>query len=478
MSSTVPIAAGPFEASWDSLRGYQCPEWFRDAKFGIWAHWGPQCVPMVGDWYARHMYVPGHPQYDHHCRVYGHPSKFGYKDIIELWKAEQFDPEGLMDLYQRAGATYFVAQAVHHDNFDNWDSKHHRWNSVNCGPRRNITRLWQDAAARRGMKFGVSEHLGASYSWWRQNKLSDPDGLHKGVPYDASDPQWADLYHDNADEPGNAGWYTATERWHPRWLARMMDLVDQHQPDLLYSDGGVPFGQYGLDLIAHLYNTSVKLHGSNQAVYNQKDTNPEVYSVGVLDIERGQLKEAAKEPWQTDTCVGGWYFDSRQKYKTPTHVIQMLVDNVAKNGNLLLNLTQMPDGHLDDQCLFILEKLAAWFAANGEGIYGTRPWVKVGEGTAQAEGGAFKENPIPYTSEDFRFTAKGDTVYAFAMKYPDTRQLAVRSLAKDQGCTIQAVKLLGCDADIVWEQADRALVARLPEAMVAPCVPCLAVTLA
>jgi alpha-L-fucosidase len=151
-----PIQSGPFEASWESLRQFKTPDWFREAKLGIWAHWGPQCVPMYGDWYARHMYFEGHSQYLHHRRTYGHPSKFGYKDLVKLWKAEKFDPEGLMDLYQAAGAKYFVAQAVHHDNFDNWNSKHNRWNSVKIGPMRDICALWKAAASKRGMKFGLS----------------------------------------------------------------------------------------------------------------------------------------------------------------------------------------------------------------------------------------------------------------------------------------------------------------------------------
>ncbi|MBI2299442.1 MAG: alpha-L-fucosidase [Armatimonadetes bacterium] len=469
------IKPGPFEPTWDSLRTFECPAWFRDAKFGIWAHWGPQCVPMVGDWYARHLYLPGHPQYVHHWRTYGHPSKFGYKDIVRLWKAERFDPEGLMDLYQAAGAQYFVAQAVHHDNFDNWNSTHHRWNAAKVGPERDIVGAFHQAAARRGMRFGVSEHLGASFSWWKGNKLSDPDGPYAGVPYDASDPAYEDLYHPNQGETGD--WYTANPWWHERWFARMQDLVDQHAPDLFYSDGGVPFGDVGLSLIAHLYNTSAALHGgSNEAVYTQKDTNPQVHTVGVMDIERGQLNTVAERPWQTDTCVGGWFYDSRLNYKSPRHVIEMLVDIVSKNGNLLLNLTQRPDGSLDEQCQHICKVLAEWHALNGEGIGGTRPWRVAGEGGTASRSGAFKEDQVPWTSEDFRFTANGDTVYAYQMRYPDTRQAAVRSLGRDSGLTVKAVRLLGYAAEVKWEQAERALVVRLPDEQVGPCVPGLAVT--
>jgi len=182
------IQQGPFSPTWDSLRQFECPDWFRDAKFGIWSHWGPQSVPMYGDWYARHMYMQGTDQYYHHWRVYGHPSKHGWKDMVQLWKAERFDPEGLMDLYVDAGARYFCAQAVHHDNFDNWDSAHNRWNAVQVGPRKDIVGLWQAAARKRGLPFAVSEHLGATFAWWSHNKGSDATGPYAGVPYDGNDP--------------------------------------------------------------------------------------------------------------------------------------------------------------------------------------------------------------------------------------------------------------------------------------------------
>jgi alpha-L-fucosidase len=363
-----PIEAGPFEATWDSLRQYQVPDWFRDAKFGIWSHWGPQAVPMVGDWYARRMYIEGEYQYLHHWRTYGHPSKVGYKDIIKLWKAEKFDPEGLMDLYVSAGAKYFFAQGVHHDNFDNWDSKHHPWNAVKMGPGKNIVGMWEKAARSRGLKFGISEHLGASYSWFAPNKGADQRGPFAGVPYDGKDPANSALYYAGhgdlkSDIKKNwpiDPWYTTDVSFHEQWFRRMKDLVDQHQPDVLYSDGGLPWDKVGLSIVAHLYNLSAKKHGKNLAVYNQKDTKAEVYSIGVLDIERGNANEAASYVWQNDTCVGGWYYDVRQVYKTPELVLETLVDCVSKNGNMLLNVIQRPDGSLDEECLHIVKTIGAW----------------------------------------------------------------------------------------------------------------------
>jgi alpha-L-fucosidase len=230
------------------------------------------------------------------------------------------------------------------------------------------------------------------------------------------------LYLPNQDEPildqQGGNWYTQNPWWHERWFDRIKDLIDQYQPDLLYSDGTVPFGPYGLGIVAHLYNTSVAQHGSNLAVYNHKDKNPLVAQVGVFDIERGVQKVVAARPWQTDTCVGGWFYDVRRIYKSSRQVIEMLVDIVAKNGNLLLNFTQRPDGTLDDECLAILADMAAWNAVNGEGITGTRPWGPGMEGEVNAPEGRFREDELEWQPADFRFTCKGKTIYAFQMGWP------------------------------------------------------------
>lgn len=207
-TNNLPIAKGKFLPSDKSLKQYEYPEWFRDAKFGIWSHWGPQAVPRQGDWYARKLYMSEdynkktgkkfgrpNPAYTYHIKHYGHPSEFGYKDIIPLWKAEKFDPKSLMKLYKKVGAKYFVSMGVHHDNFFLWNSKLHRWNSVNMGPKRDIVLEWQKAAKKEGLKFGVSEHLGASYTWFQTAKGADITGPKKGVPYDGNNPEYQDLYH-------------------------------------------------------------------------------------------------------------------------------------------------------------------------------------------------------------------------------------------------------------------------------------------
>jgi alpha-L-fucosidase len=480
----IKCAAGPFEPVWESLRQYQVPDWFRDAKLGIWAHWGPQCVPMFGDWYARHMYCEGHAQYLHHWRVYGHPSKFGYKDLCKLWKAERFDPEGLMDLYQAAGAKYFVAQAVHHDNFDNWHSKHNLWNATNFGPMKDIVGLWKQAARKRRLRFGLSEHLGASFSWWVPNKGADTRGPYAGVPYDGNDPAFEDLYYANrgAAKIGNnfkfEPWYTDNQWFHEHWLKRVLDMIDQHEPDLLYSDGPLPWDKVGLTAVAHLYNLSAKTHGSNEAVYNQKNADPAVFPIGVLDIERGQQDEPVPYVWQTDTCVGGWFYDVRQVYKTPSHVIEMFVDIVAKNGCLLLNFTQKPDGTLDDENIAILKTMADWIKVNGEGIYDTRPWSVAIEGPTRGVSGHFKEDQLPWTTGDFRFTSKVDCVYVFQMRYPERREAFIRNLGISSGHRVAEVSLLGFDGKVVHRQLEDGLLVQLPEKRVCELVPCIKVKLA
>ncbi|MDR3710126.1 MAG: alpha-L-fucosidase [Capsulimonadaceae bacterium] len=457
------IATGPFTQAPDSLRAFRCPEWFRDAKLGYWSHWGPQSVPMYGDWYARHLYVEGHDQYRHHLRVYGHPSKTGWKDIVPLWKAERFDPDALMSLFVEAGGKYFVGQAMHHDNFDNFDSAHNRWNSVNMGPKKDIVGLWKAAAAKRGLPFGLTEHLGASFNWWAPNKGADKTGPYAGVPYDGNDPAARDFYYDNGGYGIDQTWYTPNEAFHQHWFNRIKDVIDKYQPDLLYSDGGVPFEHWGRSIIAHLYNTSIALHGENRAVYNQKNTDPHVYTFGILDIERGQRQDIAEHPWQTDTSVGDWFYNVRDTYKTPSHVTESLVDIVSKNGNLLLNIPQRPDGTLDDECTFLLREIAKWIAVNGDGIYGTRPWTVSGEGPSTSPTGAFKEDAVAWTPEDFRFTSKANTVYAFEMRPPITETVVIRSLGSAKARRVAGVRVLGAGKAVYTQNAD-GLVVTMPQA--------------
>ena len=476
--------AEKFQATFDSLREYACPEWFQDAKFGIWSHWGPQSVPMCGDWYARSIYIQGTDQYLYHLRHYGHPSKFGYKDICKLWKAERFDPEGLMGLFYRAGARYFVAQATHHDNFFNYDSKVNRFNSMKIGPGKDICALWKQAADKFGMPFGLTEHLGASFSWWYVNKGADSYGPYKGVPYDGNDPAYRDFYHDNQEYLGQGKngelveWLTGNKKFQKYWLDAVKEMVDRFHPALLYSDSGLPFEQAGyeagLEAVAYLYNDSIERNGTNQAVYTQKNRDAKIYRVGVLDIEKSQLPGLQQDVWQTDTCIGNWFYDAKQKYKRPEQIIEMLVDIISKNGVMLLNVLQKPDGSIDEEVRYILEELAKWYQVCGEAVYGTRPFRLYGEGETKVTIDGFTENKTDWGESDYRFTRKGNVVYAFLMQAPENRVAVIKSLQETE--KVKNVRLLG-HGDVEYAQAFGVLTAKLPQKLPTEYTNCLALTL-
>ncbi len=470
MSKQFEIRQGPFKPTLESLQNYQCPEWFRDAKFGIWSHWGPQSVPMYGDWYARHMYVEGSDQYRYHWRKYGHPSKFGYKDLVKLWKAENFDPAGLMDLFVEAGARYFVGQAMHHDNFDNFDSDHNPWNSTKVGPMMDICALWKKEAKRHGLPFGLSEHLGASYTWLSASHGSDKKGPYAGIPYDGADPANMTLYRDNDSEPLMIGeelnWYTSNPNYHKDWFLRIKDVIDKYQPDLLYSDGELPFYETGYAIVAHLYNTSAAQNGGrNNAVYNfkqhdVKNTAEGITKVGVLDIERGLSAEPLPYPWQDDTSLGDWFYNVRDVYKSASDIIDSLVDIVSKNGNLLLNVTQRPDGTIDEEADFTLRCIGKWIKSNGEGIYGSRPYTKYKEGKTVLADGSFKEEKASWEASDFRFTKKENSVYAYMMRPGQSSQAIIYTLGSNSESEISSVWV--SDHLVEFVQKDGALVLDLP----------------
>jgi alpha-L-fucosidase len=474
----------PFQPTPESLARHGCPDWFRDAKFGIWAHWGPQSVPMMGDWYARKMYEPATRGgvHAHHVATYGHPSRFGYKDILPLWKAEQLEPDRLMARFKAAGARYFVALAVHHDNFDLWDSRHHRWNAVQVGPKRDIVGAWREAAVRHGLRFGVSEHLAASFTWFQSAHGLDPAGPLAGVPYDGADPRWQDLYHPPA-QPGDHAWYSTNPDWARQWQARITDLVDRYQPDLLYSDGGFAFGEVGLSLVAHFFNGNRRRHaGRCEAVYNVKDLRHKPghgdfhEGVGVQDMERGRMPDIHPRPWQTDTSIGDWFYnrnwrakDTGTPYRSALWVVQTLADVVSKNGNMLLNVVLRPDGSLDPEAERLLDDVGAWLHTNGEAIYGTRPWLVYGEGPNRttAESIRLKYEDFRFGAEDIRFTraADGSAVYAIVLDGAGSDEATVKALAADpagSGNRITGVRVLGAPGPARYTQTNRGLAVQLP----------------
>jgi alpha-L-fucosidase len=472
----VKIASGPFAARGTSLQAYSAPEWYRDAKFGMWAHWGPQSAPEMGDWYARNMYIQGSHQYEYHLKTYGHPSKFGYKDVIPLWKGENLDPNYLVGLYKKAGARYFCSAGVHCDNFDMWNSTHHRWNAAQMGIKKDVVGLFCDAARDHGLKFGVTEHVWGSWNWFAVNKGSDKQGPYAGVPYDGNDPANWDLYHEPHPitaipwaEQGNE-----PVAWKREWLIRIMDLVDKYQPDLLYTDGAIPFGDWGRSLVAHYFNQSLRWHrGNMEVVYTCKKASDCAIGTCVLDVERGVFDGHAVEPWQSDTCIGDWFYNREVEYKTPKRVIDMLVDIVSRNGNLVLNIPLRPDGTPDSKELAIVEEITKWMAVNSEGIYATRPWKIYGAGPSTltagthefTDTGGFNEGTRKdMTADDVRFTLRGSTLYAFVMGWPQDFAL-IKPLAfnsPQQPGKIQNVELLGYDAKLRWKQDENGLRVDMP----------------
>lgn len=468
-----------FEATFESLSKHTCPEWFRDAKFGIWSHWGPQSVPMFGDWYARNMYIQDSEQYLYHVRHYGHPSKFGYKDICALWKAENFDPDSLMEQYYKSGARYFVAQASHHDHFFNYASKLNRFNSVEVGPHKDICGMWKAAAKKYNLPFGMTEHLGASFAWWRSNKGADSYGPYAGVPYDGNDPAYRDFYHDNYEHVAKPGeedkwtWLTTNVKFREYWLKVMKEIIDNYEPDLLYSDSWLPFGEnyesvenkdfrYGLEAVAYLYNKSESIWGENRAIYTQKSRKKEIYQVGTLDIERSQLPDISPDVWQSETCIGEWFYNARIKYKKPRHVIDILIDTIAKNGTMLLNILQRPDGTVDEETMWLLKELEKWFAVNAEAVYGTRPWRVSGEGSSHVKIEGFTEEQVAWGEDDFRFVQKDGKLYAFMMCPKMGKAAVIRNLKEEE--KVSAVRLLGV-GNLAFTRYAGLLVVELPDKM-------------
>jgi alpha-L-fucosidase len=494
------IAKGPFKPTWESLENYQTPEWYRDAKFGMWSHWGPQCQPEHGDWYARGMYEEGSSHYLYHLKKYGHPSKFGFKDVINEWKAEKWDPEELVSLYKNAGAQYFMALANHHDNFDLYDSKYQKhWNATKIGPKKDLIGGWEKAARNNGLPFGVSVHASHAWMWYEPAQLADMKGELAGVPYDGKltkadgkgkwweglDPQ--ELYAQNHELSKAYNWEwkngvitTPSKDYCSKFYNRTIDLINKYNPDVVYFDDSQlplwPVSDVGLRIVAHLYNKSIKEHGELRAVVNGKILDENQRKAMVWDIERGQANEIQPLPWQTDTCIGDWHYNrgvyNDDRYKTSKTIIQTLVDIVSKNGNLMLNIPVRGDGTIDEKERKVVEGITAWMKVNSESIYGTRPWKIFGEGPAQQksaklDGPGFNEGKgKPFTHEDIRFVTKGDVLYATAMGWPEDGKLDIKSLAKNNEHfpkEIQKIEWVPTKQSLSFERNENGLIVSLPE---------------
>ncbi|QNQ07613.1 alpha-L-fucosidase [Sphingomonas alpina] len=477
------VATGPVQPTWPSLvEHYRYPDWFRDAKFGIWSHWGPQSVPEQGDWYGRLLYMQGHPMYRHHLETYGHPADTGMMEIQNRWTADRWDPDALMKRFVKAGAKYFVSLACHHDNLDCYDSAHHAWNSMRVGPKRDVVGIWAKTARAAGLRFGVSNHASHAWHWYQPAYGYDPEGPRKGQRYDAYrltaadgrgkwwqglDPQA--LYTGrHMVAPDEIDTIAAMDTWHAahdgqwietappgdaryarQWLLRQTDLIEKYRPDFCYMDNyELPFGPIGLAAAADYYNRSIRWHGKVDVVLTAKQLKPYARFGLVQDVERGFSDRLWEEPWQTDTCIGDWFYNrarfTDRSYKSAEDVVQRLVDVVSKNGNLLLSIPQRGDGTIDAEEERILDDLARWMAINGSAIFGSRPFHVYGEGPTQLAVGMQNEGSFKgFDTRDVRFTVKGGALNIFFLKPPRGKvKIAALGATRWPG-RIERVELLG-----------------------------------
>jgi alpha-L-fucosidase len=457
---------GPYRADWESLQKFEAPEWYKDAKFGIFIHWGVYSVPAFGsEWYPRMMYVEGSPEYRHHIETYGKQDKFGYKDLIPMFKGEHFDPAAWAELFKKAGAKYVVPVAEHHDGFAMYDSGLSDWTVAKMGPHRDTTGELAKAVRAAGLHFGVSSHR------VEHNFFLGPG---RAITSDVNDPQYAMLYGPAHNwlmnpwgTPLNNDFTYVSSAWANDWLARSAELVEKYHPDIVYFDWWIGQAAIRANLArfaAFYYNGSLK-YGDHVGVINYKDYAMQEHS-GVLDLERGQLGDIRPLYWQTDTSVSNksWGYIENDTFKSPQFVVDQLIDIVSKNGNLLLNIGPRSDGTIPEQVQQVLLDVGAWLNVNGEAIYGTRPWRTYGEGPTKVTAGSFHDTDVAnFKPEDFRFTAKGDALYIIGLAWPASGEAVVRSLATIVGSKpVASVDLLGGDPSLHFEQRGDGLHVHLP----------------
>lgn len=465
------VAGGRFKADWSSLANYRVPEWYRDAKFGIFVHWGVYAVPASGsEWYSRNMYVPGHADFVHQRATYGDQSVAGYKDFIPQFRGQRFDPAAWMALFKHAGARYVVPVAEHCDGFSMYGSAINRWNAVAMGPQRDVVGEIAKAARAANLHFGLSSHRAEHWWWYGQA----PAGS------DVWNPAYADLYgpasprtlpgSDASAEPDP----NHLEQWNPPskaflddWLARTGEVIEKYNPEFVYLDWWInqpAFAPYLQRLAAYYYDSAARRGVGPVLAYKE-----EAFPAGsaLFDIERGRLDALRLLPWQTDTSVSinSWGYVENDKYRTAASLVATLADVVSKNGNLLLNVGPKADGTIPAEAARVLDEIGGWLSVNGEAIYGTRPWVMFGEGPTRNAVGSLKEGGDPtYTPADIRFTTRDGRLYALGLAHPadGAVRIGVLYAGNPYAPPVKAVHLLGSTAPLAWRQEKDGLHVTLP----------------
>ncbi|UCF39313.1 MAG: alpha-L-fucosidase [Acidobacteriota bacterium] len=456
------IARGPFKPDWESLKGFKAPEWYQDAKFGLFIHWGVYSVPAFGnEWYPRNMYKADTKEFQHHIETYGPHSEFGYKDFIPQLTAEKFDAGQWARLFRRSGARYIVPVAEHHDGFPMYDCSFTEWSAAKMGPKRDIIGELSEAVRSEGLHFGVSSHRVEHWWFFDQGRLFDSD---------VQDPAYDGLYGPaRSQDKAEDGTEPPSQEYLDDWLARTAELVDRYQPELIWFDWWIAqptVHQHLRQLAAYYYNRGVEWNRGVAINYKKHGGSSFPDEAAVLDIERGQLAGMRDLFWQTDTSVSknSWGYIQEHDYKSVNSIVDDLIDIVSKNGCMLLNIGPRPDGTIPEREVEMLEEIGRWLEVNGEAIYETRPWKVFGEGPTAVVEGAFNDTKRgAFTAADIRFTTRDDALYVIALDWPDGGELHVQSLASGEGVTVQNAILLGGAERLEFKQDDEGLTVQFPD---------------
>lgn len=457
------IAKGPFKDSWESLSAYEVPQWYKDAKFGIFIHWGVYSVPAYdNEWYSRNMYIQDHKAFQHHINTYGKHSDFGYKDFIPMFTADKFNADAWADLFEKTGAKYVVPVAEHHDGFQMYKSEISHWNAYEMGPKRDVLGELAKSCQARNMQIGASSHRIEHWFFMGHGKNFDSDikePLQRGDFYWPAMPEAN--HHDIFSEP------TPSEEFLQDWMIRTCEIIDNYQPKVLYFDWWIQHSAtkpYLKKIAAYYYNRAFEW-GESVAINYKHDAFQ--FGCAVPDVERGHFADVKPYFWQTDTAIAlnSWCYTENNQFRTAEDILPDLVDIVSKNGCLMLNVGPKADGTISTEDTAVLEAIGEWMQVNGESIYGTKTWRKYGEGPTQIVEGQFSDGiKKNFTSRDFRFTTKAGFLYATALKCDAQGSYCIQSLGIQDASKqanfhgiIKNVEVLGSDLQPTWVRDEEGL---------------------